>query len=60
MDGFMADVTDIEASIGDEVYIWDNENITLEEVASMAGTMNYEMMSTIMHRVPRIFINREN
>lgn len=61
MDGFMADVTDIEdVSVGTDVYIWDNENITLEEVAKTAGTVNYEMMSTIMHRVPRIFINREN
>ena len=60
MDGFMADVTDIDVSVGDDVYIWDNENITLEEVAKLAGTMNYEMMSTIMHRVPRIFIKREN
>ena len=31
MDSFMADVTDIDANIGDEVIIFDNENITLEE-----------------------------
>lgn len=57
MDGFMIDVTDLEEiSVGDEVYIWDNENITLEEVAEAAGTMNYEMMCTISNRVPRVFI----
>lgn len=56
MDGFMADVTDIEnISVGDDVYIWDNENITLEEVSELAGTMNYEMMCTISNRVPRVF-----
>lgn len=61
MDGFMADVTDMnDVSVGDDVYIWDNENITLEEVANVAGTMNYEMMSTIMHRVPRVFKGGEN
>ncbi len=57
MDGFMVDVTDLDdIEVGDEVYIWDNENITLEEVAESAGTMNYEMMCTISSRVPRVFI----
>ena len=33
MDSFMADVTDIEdVKLGDEVIIWDNENITLDEL----------------------------
>lgn len=58
MDGFMVDVTDLDdIAVGDEVYIWDNENITLEEVAESAGTMNYEMMCTVSSRVPRVFIN---
>ena len=57
MDGFMADVTDIDnVSIGDDVYIWDNKNITLEDVAKTCNTINYEIMSTISYRVPRIFI----
>ncbi len=57
MDGFMADVTDIEGvSIGDTVYIWDNELITLEEIAEKCNTSNYEIMSTISWRVPRVFI----
>ena len=34
MDSFMVDVTDIEnIDIGDEVILWDNENIKLEEIA---------------------------
>ena len=57
MDGFMADVTDLEdVQLGDDVYIWDNEKITLEEVAKLCGTINYEIMSTISERVPRVFI----
>ena len=57
MDGFMADVTDLDnVSIGDDVYIWDNKNITLEDVAKTCNTINYEIMSTISYRVPRIFI----
>jgi len=59
MDGFMADVTDLEeVEIGDEVYIWDNKLITLEEIAKKCGTINYEIMSTISERVPRKFIMR--
>ena len=58
MDSFMVDVTDLEnVKIGDEVYIWDNENITLEEVANRCDTINYEILSTILPRVPRKFIN---
>lgn len=57
MDGFMADVTDLEnVSVGDNVYIWDNEIITLEEVASLADTINYEIMCCVSDRVPRVFI----
>lgn len=60
MDGFMADVTDIEnVALGDNVYIWDNENIKLEDVAAMSSTINYEIMSTISNRVPRIFKSEE-
>lgn len=34
MDGFMADVTDLDkVEVGDDVWIWDNEHITLDEVA---------------------------
>lgn len=56
MDSFMIDVTDIEnVNISDDVYIWDNENITLEEVACIAGTINYEVLSRISYRVPRVF-----
>ena len=59
MDGFMADVTDLEnVKVGDDVYIWDNEIITLEEVADLSNTINYEIMSTISNRVPRVFIKK--
>ena len=52
----MADITDLEdVSVGDAAYIWDNENITLEEVASSCDTINYEIMCTISDRVPRVF-----
>ena len=57
MDSFMVDVTDIEGvNTGHDVYIWDNENITLEEMAERIGTINYEIISRISERVHRIFV----
>lgn len=56
MDSFMADVTNIkDVKIGDDVYIWDNNIITLDEIAEKCNTINYEIMSTVSDRVPRIF-----
>ena len=57
MDSFMVDVTDFEdIKVGDDVYIWDNEIITLEEVANLCDTINYEILSTVSSRVPRVFV----
>ncbi len=57
MDGCMVDVTDIEnVKEGNDVYIWDNENITVEDIANECNTINYEILSTVSYRVPRIFI----
>ena len=57
MDSFMVDVTDFDdVSVGDEVFVWDNRNITLEEVANECDTINYEILSCISSRVPRVFV----
>jgi len=57
MDSIMVDVTDIyNLHVGDDVYIWDNDNITLDEIAEQCSTINYEIICTISDRVPRIFI----
>ena len=57
MDSFMVDVTDIDGvCLGDDVFIWDNKVITLEEVVDRCDTINYEIMSQISERVPRVFI----
>ena len=58
MDGFMADVTDLEnVNVGDDVYIWDNDIIKVEELAQKLGTINYEVICTISNRVPRVFVD---
>jgi len=57
MDSFMADVSHVEdVKVGDDVWILDNENITLKEVSEICNTINYEILSTISERVPREFI----
>ncbi len=57
MDSFMVDVTDIESvAAGDEVIIWDNENITVEMLAERCDTINYEILCSIGDRVPRKYV----
>lgn len=57
MDSFMVDVSHIaDVQVGDEVIIWDNKNITLEQLADKCGTINYEILCSIGARVPRKFI----
>jgi len=57
MDCFMVDVTDLdEVNVGDDVFIWDNEKITLEDIADIYDTINYEVMVSISSRVQREFI----
>lgn len=57
MDNFMVDVTHIKnIELGDKVVIWDNKNITLEEIANLCNTINYEILCTIGKRVIRKYI----
>ena len=58
MDQTMLDVSDIPGvRLGDEVVLigrQGNDEITAEEVAERLGTINYEVVSAILARVPRI------
>ena len=57
MDSFMIDVTNISnIEVGNEVYIWDNEIIKLDEIAKKCDTINYEILTSISNRVERKFI----
>lgn len=59
MDSFMVDVTELSnVNVGDTVYIWDNVNITLEDIAKLYDTINYEVISGIGERVPRVFAEK--
>ena len=58
MDNMMLDVTDIEnVKLGQEAYIWDNNNLTIDQVGNWCnGICNYEVMSSISSRVPRVLV----
>ena len=59
MDMLMIDVTDVEgAALGDVVTLIGRDGtdqITADDVAAWAGTVNYEILCGISKRVPRIY-----
>lgn len=63
MDQFMVDVTGIEGvSVEDEVVLFGRQGeneIPVEEIASILGTINYEIICMIGKRVPRIYIKNK-
>lgn len=56
MDSFMIDVSEVDAKIGDAVYLFDNEFVSLDEVSDICETINYEVIASISERVPRIML----
>ena len=54
MDMLMIDVTDLPATEGDEVVLFD-ENLRITEIAELWETIPYEVMTSISQRVKRIF-----
>ncbi len=63
MDLTMLDVGHIpDVSPGDDVVIFGSQGdvtITADEVATSLDTINYEIVSTIAHRVPRVYLRME-
>jgi alanine racemase len=60
MDQFMVNLGQDEARVGDEVILFgeagSGEGISAEDLAGWAGTNEYEVMTNIGARVPRVFI----
>ena len=52
----MVDITDIkgEVKVGDEVAIFDNINVTVDEMAEICGTIGYEIISRIAEKADRV------
>ncbi|MDQ2692461.1 MAG: alanine racemase [Chloroflexota bacterium] len=56
MDQFMVNVGDDSVNVGDEVILL-GQGITAEDLAQWTGTNEYEVMTSISARVPRIYVN---
>lgn len=60
MDQTMIDVSDIDGiRVGDEVVVYgsqSNEEVTIDEVASLLGTIPYEVCCNLGRRVPRKYL----
>lgn len=60
MDQFMIDVTDVpEAETGDQVILigrQGTEEITVDELGDIIGTINYEIVCMLSERIPRLYI----
>jgi alanine racemase len=61
MDLTMLDVGSIDnVQVGDEAVIFGrqgSESLTVDEMASSLNTINYEIVTTITARVPRVYLN---
>ncbi len=55
MDQFMVNAGDDDVKVGDEVILFGN-GITAEDLADWTGTNEYEVMTSISARVPRVFV----
>jgi alanine racemase len=55
MDQFMVNLGDDDAQVGDEVILL-GEGIMVEDLAEWTGTNEYEVMTNISARVPRVFV----
>lgn len=59
MDLIICDITDIDASIGDEVILIGksaNNEITINEIAERVHTIPYEISTSLKSKIPRIII----
>ena len=62
MDQTMLDVTDVPGvSIGDEVVLYGrqgDQEIAMEEIESILGTISYEIVCSVSKRVPRAYVRK--
>ena len=57
MDQCMIDVTNVHnINIGDEVILFGEEGVTIDDIARQLHTINYEVSCGIARRVPRVYI----
>jgi alanine racemase len=62
MDQLMVNLEDEMAQVGDVVVLlgeWNGQAITADDLADMAGTIPYEILTNINLRVPRVYTNKK-
>ena len=59
MDQFMIDAGELDIACGDFVPVFDPDGINVARLAAQAETINYELVSGVGLRVPRIYTDRE-
>ncbi len=64
MDQFMIDLTDLnDCKTGEEIVFLGTqgkETITADEIAKRAGTVNYEIVTRMSPRLPRLYLDRDS
>lgn len=55
MDVCAVDITGLEVAVGDRVELF-GANRMLDEVATAAGTIGYELLTSVTARVPRVYV----
>ena len=55
MDVIAVDVTDAEVAVGDLCEIY-GPNRSIDDQATAAGTIAYELLTSITPRVPRVYV----
>jgi len=56
MDMIMVNITDIDCKEGDEVIVFDGITTSAETLAEAAGTISYELITSISQRVKRVVL----
>jgi len=56
MDVLAIDITDFDARLGDPVEVF-GPNRLIDDAARAAGTISYELLTSVMPRVPRVYVN---
>ena len=57
MDQMMLDVSSVDVHEGDQVILFgENSPISVDNVAALAGTINYEILCGVSRRVERVYI----
>lgn len=56
MDQMMFDITDVDAQEGDIITLLNDKDLSIDNWAKIAGTINYELTCRLKVRLPRVYV----